>query len=383
MSEHDEQQERADLDEWADDALVQALRAPGSADELAREAEYVAAYRDAVRAPTAPTLHPRNVVRRLGAGGTAVVVAVALSGGAAAAAYTGHLPDPVQQIAHSVIGAPAPDRPHGPDPQAKATSPTHGTPPSSPTPDTTTSSPAAPSVAPPGPSADPSASAPDPGHDPNPSTAPSHHPSAEPSSPSPSAVSAASATITANGHLVGYDSTVTLSGRLTMSSGRPAPGVRVALQVKRAGGGWSVVATSTTDDTGAMSATSLPVTGLARYRWRAVGARSGSWPVRVEATVSAAADVGDDQTTISGTAIGAKAGDTVVLVTRARQRAVVVGRGQVASDGTVSFTFRTPPKKRAFSVWLLPTPDHSRAKARVVVASPRLPAAPPSASPSD
>ncbi|MFT3874551.1 MAG: hypothetical protein QM714_18205 [Nocardioides sp.] len=381
MSDHDEQHERADLDEWANDALVRALRAPGSTDELAREAEYVAAYRDAVRAPTTPTLHPRNVVRKLGAGGTAVVVAIALSGGAAAAAYTGHLPDPVQEIAHSVIGAPAPDRPHGPNPQAKATDPTHRTPPSSPSPDAATSSPAAPAVAPPGPSASPGASAPDPDRDP--STAPSRHPSAEPSSSSPSAVSAAAATITASGHLVGYGNTVTLSGRLTTSSGRPAPGVRVALQVKRTAGGWSVVATSTTDDTGAVSATSLPVTGLARYRWRAVGARSGSWPVRVEATVSAAADVGDDQTTISGTAIGAKAGDAVVLVTRARQRAVVVRRGQVAGDGTVSFTFRTPPKKRAFSLWLLPTPDHSRAKARVVVANPRSPAASPSASPSD
>ncbi len=48
-------------------------------------------------------------------------MAVALSAGAAAA-YTGNLPDPVQQLAHTVIGAPAPETPA---PRAEAT-PGHG-----------------------------------------------------------------------------------------------------------------------------------------------------------------------------------------------------------------------------------------------------------------
>src|SRR5262245_8603692 len=98
--------DRDDLAPWADDDLVRALRAPGTAAELADQEQYVAAFRDA-GASTVRSL-PRRAAGRLGAGGTAVVVTVALTSGVAAA-YTGHLPDPVQQIAHTVIGAPAPD----------------------------------------------------------------------------------------------------------------------------------------------------------------------------------------------------------------------------------------------------------------------------------
>ena len=95
-----------DLAPWADDDLVRALRAPGTATELADQERYVAAFRE-TRGSTVRSL-PRRAAGRLGAGGTAVVVTVALTSGVAAA-YTGRLPDPVQQIAHSVIGAPAPD----------------------------------------------------------------------------------------------------------------------------------------------------------------------------------------------------------------------------------------------------------------------------------
>ena len=102
-----------DLAPWADDDLVRALRAPGTATELAEQEQYVGAFREAGRS-TVRSL-PRRAAGRLGAGGTAVVVTVALTSGVAAA-YTGNLPDPVQQVAHSVIGAPAPDtdaRHHG------------------------------------------------------------------------------------------------------------------------------------------------------------------------------------------------------------------------------------------------------------------------------
>src|SRR5690349_886758 len=95
-----------DLAGWADDDLVRALRAPGTAAELADQEQYVAAFRGAHRSNVRSL--PRRAAGRLGAGGTAVVITVALSSGVAAA-YTGHLPDPVQQIAHSVIGAPAPE----------------------------------------------------------------------------------------------------------------------------------------------------------------------------------------------------------------------------------------------------------------------------------
>jgi len=99
--------EQDDLAPWADDDLVRALRAPGTDVELADEQQYVSAFREARGSTSSVRPLARRTVGRLGAGGTAVVLTVALTSGMAAA-YTGHLPDPVQQIAHSVIGAPAP-----------------------------------------------------------------------------------------------------------------------------------------------------------------------------------------------------------------------------------------------------------------------------------
>src|SRR3954467_3131627 len=91
---------------WTDDDLVRALRAPGTATELADQEQYVAAFREA-RGPIVRSL-PRRAAGRFGAGGTAGVVTVALTSGGAAA-FTGHLPDPVQQVVHSVTGGVAPD----------------------------------------------------------------------------------------------------------------------------------------------------------------------------------------------------------------------------------------------------------------------------------
>ncbi|MFZ2015507.1 MAG: hypothetical protein WAV00_16945, partial [Nocardioides sp.] len=89
--------------------LARALRAPATATELQDEERYLAMFREANgTSPAIVRSLPRRAIGRLGAGGTAVVVTVALTSGVAAA-YTGHLPDPVQQLAHTVIGAPAPD----------------------------------------------------------------------------------------------------------------------------------------------------------------------------------------------------------------------------------------------------------------------------------
>ena len=101
MSGHD------DLDRWGDDAIVRALRAPGTAHELADRERYVAAFR-ASRTSRSNVSPLRRGVRRLGAGGTTVIAVVALSSGVAAAAYTRHLPGPVQRVVHDVLGAPAP-----------------------------------------------------------------------------------------------------------------------------------------------------------------------------------------------------------------------------------------------------------------------------------
>ena len=88
------------------ESLSRALRAPGSESELREEQEYVAMFRSAQAAP-AP--RGRRAVSRFGAG-TAFVVALAV-GGSAAAAYTNHLPEPIQRFAHRALGPVAPPAP--------------------------------------------------------------------------------------------------------------------------------------------------------------------------------------------------------------------------------------------------------------------------------
>ncbi len=385
MSEHDDGVDELGpdgpeewADEWADDDLVRALRAPGSAAELAREREYVGAYRDA-GPPSAPVPLRRRSLRRLGTGGTAVAVVVALSGGVAAA-YTSNLPDPVQQLAHDVIGAPAPLR------EAPAAAPTPESDDPSPEPGATAapSSPAEPSPAAGStdatgtdatgaddPGTGPSES-PDTGPSPSPSASPSAAPSGgagAPAGDSPAPVRAAAVRIGGGAHLAAYATTVRLTGRVTTASGAPVPGRRAVLQVRRADG-WAAVARTTTDRGGRVGADSAPVTGRAAYRWRVRGAVSAAWQLRVRATVTATADVGQRQTTVTATAVGGAAGDRVLLVTRVAGETRVVARATLGGDGSASFTIRTPARQRTFAVVLARTADHTAARARVVVEPP-------------
>ena len=378
MSEHDDPTTGSDdLAGWADHELVRALRAPGSEAELAEEQQYAAAFRDSGPGTGPVPLSPRSArrlsARRLGAGGTAVVVTVALSSGVAAA-YTGNLPDPVQQLAHTVIGAPAPEpatprtapgrdrqeeqpspsAPESADPAPEAgPSPAEAAP--SERPRAGDSGGAAVAPARPGRQAGESAGADDGAPEPSPSPSP------------PPVVRPVAVTMAGGSHLVGPGATVVLSGQLTAAGGAPVPGHRIALQV-RGPGGWRQVLRTATDDAGGASAQSQPVTGLQRYRWRAgPGLHSRPWRVRVKPTVAASAAVGDTVTTINATVAGAQTGDRVVFYAVVRRSPVVVGRGQVTEAGTAQLEVRTPKRRRAFAVRVLPTRDHAGARARVVV----------------
>src|SRR5438309_11634852 len=90
---------RDELSEWVDDPLVQALQAPGTADELLGVEDMVAEFRAAV-----PRRSRRRLVHRVGTGATTVIVAIGLTGGVAAAAYTRTLPAPLQSAMHSLLG---------------------------------------------------------------------------------------------------------------------------------------------------------------------------------------------------------------------------------------------------------------------------------------
>ncbi len=86
-------------------AVVDALRQPGTAAELADEASYLRAFDEATTAARKPT---RTIVIGTRAAVAAGVLVLAAATGAAA--YTGSLPGPLQRAAHSAIGAPAADQ---------------------------------------------------------------------------------------------------------------------------------------------------------------------------------------------------------------------------------------------------------------------------------
>lgn len=91
--------------------LFEALRAPGTADELATAGTTVPAMVAAHAESSAVVVPLRPVDRRpalVAAGSALGVLAAVLVTGTAAAAYSGALPANLQQIAHDVIGAPAP-----------------------------------------------------------------------------------------------------------------------------------------------------------------------------------------------------------------------------------------------------------------------------------
>ncbi len=98
-------------DEMALNGLAEALRAPGTPSELTRMDETVAAMVAAQQGALVPLpvrREPSNRRRGLVAAGSALgIVAVTLMAGTAAAAYSGALPAPLQDLAHRVIGAPA------------------------------------------------------------------------------------------------------------------------------------------------------------------------------------------------------------------------------------------------------------------------------------
>ena len=97
-------------------ALLAALNAGPEDGELTGHAQALAEFRHrgGSPGPSGYFRHRRLITARLAVKVTAAAVAVAVLGGAAAAAYAGALPTPVQRLAHNAIGAPAPKASHGP-----------------------------------------------------------------------------------------------------------------------------------------------------------------------------------------------------------------------------------------------------------------------------
>jgi hypothetical protein len=375
MSEHD------DRAGWAEDDLIRALRAPGTTTELADEERYVAAFRES-RPRTGIRSLPRRAAGRLGAGGTAVVVTVALTSGVAAA-YTGNLPDPVQRVVHSVlgpIGAPAP-RADGPahvvptDPRTQdgsGGSPTTpgATPTSSPRVPSSTTTPGAPTGSPTPGSHDSRHPAGGPSGGPPPTTSPTSGPTSPGSTPTPVASAASGMTIAGTGHRAGVGQAVTLSGVVTAADGSPLPDHPVVLQV-RGPRRWRAVGEVTSDASGTVSLVTPPLQRSTRFRLHADhGVHSAPWPVRMVPSLSTTVDVGGSVTTIVGTCQGCRGGDSVQLYRWVDHQPQLVRRGRLDPTGAIQVQIATPQRRTGYAVRLLATRRHTAAHARITVIPP-------------
>jgi hypothetical protein len=342
------------------------LRAPGTATELQDEERYLAMFREANGAPTPPVRSLPRRVGRLGAGGTAVVVTVALTSGVAAA-YTGHLPDPVQELAHSVIGAPAPDS--GPaHHRARASAQPGATltprPSSSPA-----SSPGVPSAG----SATPTAGAVSGSHPTSPdrgTAGPSGSPSPSPSSSGSASAVPSALTLSATTHRVAVGEGVTFTGQLVDVDGAALPDHPAVLQV-RGPQRWRPVAETTTDDAGTATVTTPPLPRSAVFRWHTDHrVHSTAWLVQLVPSITASARADASGTSIAATTAGARVGDRAQLFKRTDHGLVLVRRGRLDTVGGVTFPVVTPRHRTAYVVRLPATQRHAGARARVVVVPP-------------
>lgn len=395
MSENDDD----DLSPWRDDALVRALQAPGSSEELGGEQEYVEAFRAAHPSPAAPTSLRTAAARRLGRGGTAVVVAVALSSGAAAAAaYTQNLPDPVQRAVHRVLGpigppAPESDTPEADAPHVRAASPgtpggsgatgAPGAPTSTPTPTagSTTSPGSDPSSD--GPSSQPSDHAsPSDGATDQPTTGPTTGPTGPTDQPTtapttaptstpttPPAPDPAALSILGSDHVTGVGQTVAFSGVVSAVDGTLLPGHRVVLSV-RGPRRWLPVGEGVTDGTGSVSLSTLPLAQSGRYRMRTDHRiHTAPWRVRMVPTISSAASTAGADVDISVTSVGGHIGDQVRLLRRIDHRLVVVSRSLLDPSGNGAFRVAAPTRRTVTYVVRLPaTARHTAVSTRLSIA---------------
>jgi len=392
-----------DLARWHNDPLVRALRAPGSLEELAHQERYVAAYRGSRRGST--TRHLRSVGRRLGRGGTTALVLVALGSGAAAAAYTERLPAPVQRVVHDVLGPlgvgapkqpvpeadrePAGSSTDGPGPQPGglptspgASAPTQSTGESSgestgePTDQPTTGPTQAPSDDQDGPSTGTQTSSPD--DEPSdgdesatdhPSDDPSDDPTDDPTTTVPP--QPVRMTIAGSAHRVAPGGQVTLTTVVIDDDGAPVADRDVELLAKTHRQ-WKRVLGAATDADGVATFATPPATRSVVYRVRADrGVRSDRWRVVLQPTLAASSSVTGRTAAITGTAVGARGGDSVRLLRRTGHGPTQVREGRLDDTGTVRFQVRTPRQRAVYVLRLLHTPAHAAARATIRVVHPR------------
>lgn len=406
-------------DLWGDDPLVRSLRANGTPGELADQDHYLAMFRESRGAGQVTHLTPgatrrpgARAARRFGAG-TTLTIAIAVAGGGVAAAYTGSLPEPIQQFAHNVLGPVNVPPPTPRQPDRLETAPSPGDEPSvldSPTPTPT------PSAAQPTPTASPSKAAGD-GPKQSPDASPSQEPSDSPSetptqtpseaptatdtptptttptptpteqptptptptpTPSPSGpqpLRPDSLSISSLGHRVEYAASPTFSGVVRSEDGHALSDVPVAL-MQLEDGVWRRVAFATTDKEGAVSMSAPPIYQSTALRLRTKGAQSQRWRVSVHPELTLTSTVSGDTVTIVASTSGGQVGDVVGLAGRRDGQAVTLATGILGADGTVTFQVQQTTPKGRYSALLQASDQHTADKAVLVVVKPTLERAP-------
>ena len=410
-----------DLHGFDEESLLRALRAPGSSSELADEERYVAAFRDfhtrggRSRRGGRGSRRGGGAARRLGAG-TALAVVVGVSGGGVAAAYSGGLPDPLQNFAHRVlgpVGAPppadrdpqqrqsaAPRSPASPSPTPATPSPSASEPtptlPASPTPNPGPSKGSEPSKGPSDrPSKDPSnTNSPEASPTPSPTATPTTTPEATPSTtatpsaspslsstPSPTTPPApAPAKLTLQGGAVRVDvgQTTSFSGVVTAKDGSPIPGTKVTLQ-QSGSDGWSRLGVATSDEKGSVTFVSAPLTQTIVVRLRSAPVSSEPWRVVMRPLLTLSAEVagsaqgsGESKVpiAISASAEGGRPGDLIRLLAQKGGESVLVGEGLLDANGAFQFRVTQSKRRMTYVVVLPQTEAHGPGRASIRVTLP-------------
>lgn len=358
--------------------LVRALRSPGSPAELAGEESYLAMFREhGPRGGGSDDNNPgprRTAARRIGTSVTlAAVVAVASAG--VAAAYSSHLPDPLQSAAHRVLGPvgvpPVAPRRAPEQPRTVATAP-----PATQSPDGRES--ASPSSA--APSAEPTRQTPSaprarasarPSAAPAPTTAaPAPTPSADPSTPAPPPppppVPASVSIVAPAGHRVAPGQMTVFHGTVSAADGTPVPDVRVVLR-QRTTHGWVRVAEGRTGRDGSIELTSPPAERTTQLRFAVRKLRSAPWLLVLQPALTASAEATDGQARVRVQASGGQPGDTVQLLVKRNGQLRTVATGSLDGAGAAVLETPAPKKRKWYVVRLLSTSDHRDAQTRVAI----------------
>ncbi|TQK72090.1 hypothetical protein [Nocardioides sp. SLBN-35] len=411
------------LEEFEDSALVRALRAPGTPEELADEARFVAAF-SAARPPVATSGHGGpgglgglgrggRIVGRIGVGGAALLATVTLTGGMAAAAYTQHLPHSVQAIAHDAFGGVGvpPARPLTPTTRAPRATPTP-TPSASEserpedrrTPDAsrsarpgerssaggdasvgttgsaTTDATGTTATGSPSGSGSPSATG---------STGPTSPGTDDPATGTPTPpVTATSVGATTSVRRVVSGGRATVTG-LVRDDGDLVEGAEVTLLERHAGGGWTRAGSAVTGQEGTAIFATGPLVETTTFRFQVeVDSDDDGEPDRVLLSrkrrigVQPILTLTSTGSVVDAHAAGAGTGDAITISRRtADGRLVRIGIRRLDDQGNASYDLSELTGRVRVQVRVLRTSSHTAVQRWITVRVPRIPKTPPPTTP--